>query len=526
MLDLLIKNGRVVDGSGNPWVAADVAVKNGRIEAVGRLSQAAAATVVDAAGHVVCPGFIDGHSHSDLYVLAAPESRQKIMQGFTTEVVGLDGMSVAPVSDAQKPGWQKHLSGLAGNPKTPWNWNSMGDYLDIVDAAPASINLCAYAGLGTIRLNVLGMEDRAPSAAEMEQMRRLTAEAMEQGARGVSAGLIYPPSQYQTLEEIIELCRVARRYDGIFDVHMRNESDRIDAAVEEVLEIGRRSGIPVLITHFKVRGKKNWGRSGRLLERLEKARTDGVDVTVSQYPYTAGSTFLHATIPPWFHRQGAEALLTALRNRRREIKHDISQRTDWENFSNILGWENIFVSSVAGETNRWCEGKSLTQIAARRGIDPADAACDLLVEEQLAVGMIAFGLDEGDIRTILRHPLTSIITDGLLSGSKPHPRAYATSARILGRYVREEAVISLEDAVRKLTSLPAAKVRLRRKGLLAAGFDADILVFDPATVLDTNSYEDPMRHPTGIEHVVVSGIVVVKNGVHTGATPGRTIRGR
>jgi N-acyl-D-amino-acid deacylase len=526
MFDLLIKNGRVVDGSGNPWAAADVAAKDGRIAAVGRLADAEAATVVDATGRLVCPGFIDGHSHSDLYVLASPESRQKIMQGFTTEVVGLDGMSVAPVAEGLKPGWRKHLSGLAGNPGVAWNWNSLGDYLDAVDAAPASVNLCSYAGLGTIRLNVMGMEDRTPSSAEMEQMRRLTAEAMEQGARGVSAGLIYPPSQYQSLEEIVELCRVARRYDGIFDVHMRNESDRIAESIEEVLEIGRRSDIPVLITHFKVRGRKNWGRSSHLLKRLEKARAEGIDVTVSQYPYTAGSTFLHAVIPPWYHSKGADALLDALGARRAEIKRDIAQRMDWENFSGILGWENIYVSSVAGESNRWCEGKSLSAIAAQRGVEPVDAACDLLVEEQLAVGMIAFGLDEEDIRTILSHPLTSIITDGLLSGGKPHPRAYATSARVLGRYVRQDAVISLEDAVRKLTSLPAAKVRLRRKGMLAEGFDADIVVFDPATVLDTNSYEDPMRHPAGIEHVVVGGRFVVKDGVHTGAAAGRAIRGR
>ncbi len=526
MFDLLIKNGRVVDGSGNPWVTADVAVTDGRIAAIGRIGDAAAATVLDAAGRVVCPGFIDGHSHSDLYALSAPESRQKIMQGFTTEVVGLDGMSVAPISEAHKPGWRKHLSGLAGNPGTPWSWNSMGGYLDAVDATPAAVNICSYAGLGTIRLNVVGMDDRAPSADEMEQMRRLTAEAMEQGARGVSAGLIYPPSQYQRLEEIVALCRVAARYDGIFDVHMRNESDRIAESVEEVLEVGRRAGIPVLITHFKVRGRKNWGSAGRLLERLEKARADGIDVTPSQYPYTAGSTFLHAVIPPWYHTRGADALVEALHRRRADIKRDIAQRMDWENFAGILGWENIYVSSVAGAANRACEGKSLSRIAAERGVEPADAACDLLVEEQLAVGMIAFGLDEGDIRTILRHPLTSVITDGLLSGGKPHPRAYATSARILGRYVREDGVISLEDAVRKLTSLPAAKARLRRKGLLAAGFDADIVVFDPASVLDTNSYEDPMRHPAGIEHVAVNGRLVVRDGVHTGAAPGRTIRDR
>jgi N-acyl-D-amino-acid deacylase len=292
------------------------------------------------------------------------------------------------------------------------------------------------------------------------------------------------------------------------------------------LEIGRRAGIPVLITHFKIRGKKNWGSAERLLRRLEKARAEGIEVTASQYPYTAGSTFLHAVIPPWYHAQGTEALMAALTRRRSEIKRDIAERMDWENFSAILGWENIYVSSVASNANRSCEGKSLAQIAAERGVEPVDAACDLLAEEELAVGMIAFGLDERDIRTILRHPFISVITDGLLSGGKPHPRAYATSARVLGRYAREQAVISLEDAVRKLTSLPASKARLRRKGLLVVGFDADIVVFDPAIILDTNSYEDPMRHPVGIEHVVVNGTLVVRNGVHTGARPGRTVRDR
>lgn len=526
MYDVLIRNGKVMDGTGNPWVYADVAIKDGSIAAVGKLQGAEAKTVIDAAGMVVCPGFVDGHSHSDIHVLASPESHQKVLQGYTTEILGLDGMSVAPISDGNKPDWQKHLSGLAGKAKVGWSWNSFKEYLDTVDAAKPASNVCSYAGLGTIRLDVMGMTDRAPTEQELEAMRALTARCMEEGARGLSAGLIYPPSSYQGLDEIVELCKVAAAYDGIFDVHMRNESDVIDRSVEEIIEISRRSGISAQITHFKVRGRKNWGRSTALLERLREARAQGIDITASQYPYTAGSTFLHATIPPWYHTKGPDALIKALGVEREAIKKDIATRHDWENFSGILGWENVYVSSVVTDANTWCEGKNIEEIAKERGMHPVDAVCDLLTAEQLAVGMIIFGLDEDDITNIMREPFTSIITDGLMSGGKPHPRSYATTARILGRYVRELGIISLEEAVRKLTSLPAAKVRLRRKGLLLKGMDADVVVFDPAIVAETNSYQDPMQHPTGFAHVLVHGVSVVKDGQPTGARPGRSIRDR
>jgi N-acyl-D-amino-acid deacylase len=527
MFDILIKNGKVIDGTGNPWIASDVGIAGGKFTAVGRLGDARARQSIDARGKFVCPGFVDGHSHSDLFNLVEPEARQKVMQGITTENGGMDGMSVAPIRPEDIAGWRTHLGGLDGDPDLKWRWGSFAEYLDAVDAAGAAVNFCSYVGLGTIRLMVMGMDGRAATGAEIEQMKRIAAEAMEQGARGISAGLIYPPSSYQSLAEIVEIAKVVRRHDGIFDVHMRSESDGIAGAIEEVLEIGRRSEIPVLITHFKIRGKKNWGRAAELLAMLEAARREGVDVTIAQYPYTAGSTILHAVIPPWYHTKGPEQLVRTLRENRAAVKKDIRERMDWENFSAIVGWENIKVSSVAGEANRDLEGKCIAEIAALRGNDdPADAACDLLVEENLAVGMINFGLSEPDVLEIMQSPTVSIITDGLLGGKKPHPRTYGTFPRVLGHYVRDQQVMSWEDAVRKMTSLPAQKLRLKAKGVLAEGFDADVVVFDPQTVAERSTYEDPRQHPAGIDWVIVNGAVVVAEGAHTGERPGRTVRSR
>jgi len=374
-------------------------------------------------------------------------------------------------------------------------------------------------------LMVMGMDGREAESHEIEQMKKIVAEAMEQGARGISAGLIYPPSQYQSMDEIVAIAKVVRHYDGIFDVHMRSEADGIVGAIEEVLEIGRQSEIPVLITHFKIRGRNNWGKAPALLKMLEDARNDGVDVTVAQYPYTAGSTILHAVIPPWYHTKGPDHLIAMLRDDREPVKKDIRERMDWENFSAIVGWDKIFVTSVVSEANKPFEGKHIAEIAEERGnADPADAALDLLVEENLAVGMVNFGLSEVDVVEIMKSPTVSIITDGLLGGSMPHPRTYGTCPRILGRYVREQKVLRWEEAVRKMTSLPAQKLRLKRKGLIAEQYDADVVIFDPKTVMDTSTYESPRSFPDGIDWVIVNGNIVVKNGEHTGERHGKTIR--
>jgi N-acyl-D-amino-acid deacylase len=526
MYDVLIRNGKIISDMGNPWFYGDVALVKDEIVKIGRLSGEKAAKIIDARGCFVSPGFIDGHSHSDLFIFVDPKAQQKTMQGVTTENIGMDGMSVAPIDEQNVSDWRKHLSGLAGDPKIDWTWRSFGDYFDAIDALPTSNNITSYVGLGTIRLKVMGMTDRDATTDEILQMKRLAAQAMEEGARGISSGLIYPPSQYQTLNEVVEIAKVVCEYDGIYDVHLRSEGDHLIEAMEEVIEIGRQSGIPVLITHFKVMGRKNWGLSEKTLKMVDDARQDGVEVTIAQYPYTAGSTMLHAVIPPWFHTKGPNELVRMLREEKETIKKDIHERKDWENWAENNGWENIVASSVESDANKRYEGKNIAEIASMRGLDePVDAALDLLAEEELAVGMIIFCMDEQDVVRIMKHPSVSFITDGLLGG-KPHPRVYGTFPRILGRYVRDQGILPLEEAGRKMTSLPAEKLRLRNKGRIAANFDDDITLFNLDTVIDNATYENPRQFPSGIEWVIVNGQVVVENGQHTKATPGRTIRTR
>ncbi len=527
MYDLSILNGRILSGTGNPWYQADLAIVKDKIVRIARLDKAEARKVIDAKKSIVSPGFIDGHSHSDLFIFVDPRAQQKVMQGVTTENLGMDGMSLAPIDEKNIADWRKHLSGLNGNPKIDWKWRSFAEYLDAVDALPASLNVTSYVGLGTIRLKVMGMTDREATPEEVDQMKRIVAQAMEEGARGISSGLIYPPNQYQAMSEVVEIAKVVRACNGIYDVHMRSEGDRLFQAMEEVIEIGRQSGIHVLITHFKVSGRKNWGHSEKALEMVDDARQEGVEVTIAQYPYTAGSTMLHAVIPPWYHSEGPEKLIRKLHDDRDLIKRDIRERTDWENFSASSGWENIRISSVESDANKKYEGKSIAEIASMRNLDdPVDAALDLLVEEELAVGMIIFHMNEEDVVRIMKHPSVSFITDGLLGGSKPHPRVYGTYPRILGRYVRDGGVLSLEDAVRKMTSLPAEKLRLKGKGVIAENYDADITIFDPDTIIDNATYENPRQFSSGIEWVIVNGQVVVENGRHTNTAPGKTIRTR
>ena len=343
MFDILFRNAKVIDGTGNPWFYGDVGVEGGTVAAVlPPGSTARARRVADVDGKALCPGFVDGHSHSELPLLAGEGMDCKIMQGVTTENLGLDGMSLAPIKDGDKADWKKHLSGLAGTLDVPWTWNSFAEYLDCLQAAKPPLNVSSYVGLGTVRLSVMGMADRPAEDHEIRAMRDLVARCMDEGARGISAGLIYPPSRYQSLEETVAVAKAAAAHGGIYDVHMRNEADAIAESVEEVIAISERSGIPAMITHFKIRGKKNWGRSAALIRRIDEARAAGIDVTMAQYPYTAGSTFLHVVIPPWYHSRGVDGLLRALREERGAIKHDLDTRMDWENFSQSVGWEKLF----------------------------------------------------------------------------------------------------------------------------------------------------------------------------------------
>lgn len=525
MLDILLTNARIVDGTGNPWQRGSVGVKDGRIAAVGSAGDLPeAARRIDAGDRVLCPGFIDSHSHSDLRLLDEPLALPKIMQGVTTENVGLDSISMAPIKDENKAQWATSIAGLDGITEQPWTWSSFASYLDRLDAARPGVNVSSYAGLGTIRLDVMGMADRPPTPEELRGMEDRIARCMEEGARGISAGLIYTPNKYQSTEELAALARVAARYDGLFDVHMRNEADHMGEALDEMIRIGRETGVRILITHFKLRGRRNWGNARRHLDAIDAARAEGIDIGIAQYPYTANSTLMHVVVPPWYHSRGTDGLLRALAEEREQVKKDMLTTEGWENFSQVMGWDNIFVSSVNSEKNAWCEGKSAVAIGEALGISPEDAVLDLLVEEKLAVGLLGFGMCEDDVIEGMRHPTMCVITDGLLSGKKPHPRTYAAFPRFIARYVREKKILTLEEAIRKMTSCTARKLRMKRKGLILPGMDADLVIFDENRILDVNTFEEPRIHPRGIDFVLVNGAVAVENGAHTGARAGRTIR--
>jgi N-acyl-D-amino-acid deacylase len=517
MFDLVIKDGKVLDGAGNPWFKADVAVTEGRIMEVGDLGTDAE-RVVDAKELVVAPGFIDAHSHSDLMLIAEPDARQKIMQGITTEVVGQDGLGEAPIREELVEDWRRYLSGLNGDPDIEWRWRSFCEYLDALEKARPATNVAALVGHGNLRLLAMGMENRSPTSSELEEMKEILSASLREGACGMSTGLIYPPCVYASTGELTELCSVVAVNGGVFVVHMRNEGDRLFESIEEVTAIGRVSGGPVQISHFKASGERNWGKVVEALGLLEKARQGGVDMTVDQYPYVAGSTFLSSLLPVWMHEGGTQRMLDRLGDAeiRRRLAKEMVEGERGE------GWGNVIVTSVKTELNKRFEGKNLEQIGEARRQDPLEALFDLVLEEENAATMVSFSMSENDIRTVIRSPLQMVCTDGIVLG-RPHPRAYGSFPRVLGRYVRE-GVLRLDEAVRKMTSLPAQRFGLLDRGIIKPGMSADITVFDPETVIDTATYEDPIRFPKGIEYVIVNGEVTVERGEHTGCRNGKILR--
>jgi len=517
--DLIVKNGRVMDGSGNPWFHADVGVDDGLVAAVGNLGAMDAKHVVDAQGMIVAPGFIDIHSHSDVPILIDRRGLSKIHQGVTTEVVGQCGNSAAPVNDSVREYREKYARSSVPD-DFHITWGTMASYMDEVDKG-ASLNIAPLVGHGTVRQGVMGYENREPTEAELEDMRKLVAEAMMDGAWGMSTGLIYPPSVYGKTPEIIELAKVVAQYGGLYFSHIRGEGDTLLEAVKEACEVGAQAGLPVQISHFKASGKKNWGRTVQSLALVEEYRERGVDVTFDQYPYIASSTGLTALLPHWAHEGGVDKMLEHLRSpaSRKQMKKE-----------RRLGYppENILVTKA--KNNPQYTGKNLKEIGEMMGKDPFNAMCDLLIAENTQVPSVMFGLSEEDVVRVMRSPLgmvgsdaSAICPEGVWADSKPHPRAYGTFPRVLGHYVRE-GVISLQEAVRKMTGAPAQRMGFKDRGLLKEGYRADITVFDPAAVRDEATFTDPQRYASGIHHVVVNGVLVIEGGEYTGALPGKALR--
>lgn len=524
MLDIVIRNGRVHDGTGNPWTRLDVGVEDGRIAALGRLSGVRSGETIDAQGMVVAPGFFDAHAHSDL-LCSRPETHKiKVLQGVTSEVVGQDGISVAPVSEETKGPWRDQQKGLNGD-IGDWSWNSVGEYLRFLDDSTLAGNVAYLVPHGAVRTLAMGFEGRQASREEAKRMRELVEEGMRQGAFGISTGLVYPPNVFSDKEELVAICEGAAAYDGCFMVHIRNESSRSLEALDEVIDVARRSGVRLHVSHFKVAGRRNRDKFEPALRRLDAAREEDIEVTFDQYPYTAGSTMLSAVLPPWIHAGGAEEMLGRLEDpdEREKIKRDFRENEEYENWALNCGWENVVVSSVSSEENGDAEGKNALDLAEMRGRDPADAVLDLLLEEQGAVTMVVHWGDEEDVAYGMAHPLQTVGSDGIFGG-KPHPRLHGTFARVLGPYAREKGVLSLEEAVRRMTGATAQILRIKNRGLLREGCWADVVVFDPGEVADLSTYEAPSQEPAGIRHVLVNGERVVRDGVYTGVTAGRALR--
>ena len=523
----LIKNGFIVDGSGNPGYKADVLLNGGIIEKIAETIEEDGAEIINAEGLVVAPGFIDTHSHSDLQVLVEPEVAPKVLQGITTEILGQDGISMAPLPKEYVSPWRKNLAGLDGDSDLiDWNYETTENYLQMIDDVKPGLNECYLVPHGNIRVEAMGLENRLPNDEELERMCAVTRREMEAGAVGLSTGLIYMPCAYSESREIIEMCKVVAEYDGLFVIHQRSEADTILDSMEEVIKIGRESGVRIHYSHFKVCGKKNWDKVDKVIELLEEAKKEGIRVSFDQYPYVAGSTMLGVILPPWVHDGGTDKVLERLADPelRKKMVYDIEHGIPgWDNFVEFAGLDQIFVTSVKTEKNQDAIGLNLIELGKLRGKDPYEATFDLLFEEENAVGMVDFYGTEEHVIRIMKRPEMNACTDGLLGG-KPHPRVYGAFPRILGKYVREEKALTLEEAVYKMTKKPAVTFNMTGRGEVKAGYCADLCIFNPDTVIDKGTFVDPVQYPEGIEYVIIGGELTVENGKHTGKRNGAVLR--
>jgi dihydroorotase/N-acyl-D-amino-acid deacylase len=529
--DVVIANGHIIDGTGSPWYAADVGIRGGKIAAIGNLSAAAATKRLDAHGMVVAPGFIDMLGQSELTILVNPHLPSKIFQGITTEVTG-EGSSAAPLNDsivaADRVTFQ-HLNITA-------DWRTLGQYFARLEKAGMGINLASYVGATQVRRMVLGDADKKPSTTELDSMKALVRAAMEDGAVGVSTSLQYAPAPYASTEELIALATEASKYGGIYATHMRSEGAGVFAAVDEAVRIGREARIPVEIWHLKAAGKPQWGLMPRIVAKIDSARRSGVEVGANTYAYPAWFNSTSAFIPPWAHDGGDKKLIERLKDpaMRAKIRKDmLTPNAAWDNeWQEIPGPEAILIAVVQNPKLLPLQGKTLAQIAKDRGKDPIETLMDILVEDDAFTENAVFAMSEPDVALALQQPWTSIdndsqgaAPDGLLGKEHPHPRAYGTFPRILRKYVREEHTLTLEDAIRKFTALPAQRMRFADRGVLKQGMWADVVVFDPDSIRDVATFEQPNQLSVGMRFVLVNGVPVIADGKMTDALPGKAVRG-
>jgi dihydroorotase/N-acyl-D-amino-acid deacylase len=527
--DIVIRDGRIIDGTGSPWYAGDIGIRGGRIAAIGRLAGAPARRIVNARGMVVAPGFIDMLGQSELTILVNPHLPSKIYQGITTEITG-EGGSIAPLNDAVTQADRVTYQHYGVEP----TWRTFGEYFARLRKQGMGINLASYVGATQVRRVVLGDGNRAPTAAELERMKALVRDAMRDGAVGLSTSLQYAPAPYATTEELIALAAEAAKFGGIYASHIRNEGDSILTALDEAFRIGREAGIPVEIWHLKAAGKANWGRMPEIVAHIEQARRSGVDVAADTYAYPAWFNSFSAVIPPWAHDGGDKKLVERLKDpaARARIRREMETPSDdWNNeWQEVAGPESILVGAVQNPKLVPLQGKNIAEIAKLWNKDPIDTVFDLLIEDEAFTGVAMVGMSEQDVALALQQPWVSICNDsqgtapdGLLGKEHPHPRAYGTFPRILRKYVREEKKLTLEDAIRKFTALPAQRMRFADRGVLKAGMWADVVVFDPETIHDVATFENPNQLSEGMRFVLVNGVPVIDEGKMTNALPGKVL---
>lgn len=529
--DLIIRNGLIFDGSGGAAIKSDLAINADTIVYVGDLSKQKGIKEIDAQGMAVSPGFINMLSWATVSLIEDGRGMSDIKQGVTLEVMG-EGMSMGPLNEKMKQTMQEQQ----GDIQFDVAWSSLGEYLEYLEQKGVSPNVASFVGATTLRVNEIGYEDRPPSLEELQRMRELTRQAMEEGAMGVGSSLIYAPAFYADTEELIALCKVAAEYDGMYITHMRSEGNKLIEAIDEVIAIARSADIAAEIYHLKAGGEKNWLKMGRAIHKINEARGQGLRLTTDMYTYTAGATGLDAAMPPWVQEGGYEQWAKRLQDPaiRKQIKTAMkTDAEDWENLYYAAGSaEKLLLVGFKNDTLKKYTGKSLAEVAAIRGTDPEDTAMDLVVEDGSRVGTVYFLMSEANVKKQIELPFMSFGSDagapaaeGVFVKSSTHPRAYGNFARLLGKYVRDEQVISLPEAIRRLTSLPAQNLKIRKRGALYPGYFADIVIFDPATIKDHATFENPHQYATGVAHVFVNGVQVLKDGEHTGATPGRVVRG-
>jgi N-acyl-D-amino-acid deacylase len=529
--DVLIKGGTVYDGSGGPPRRADLGLRGDRIEAIGDLGGAGGGAVLDATGLAVAPGFVNMLSWATDDLLADPRSQGDIRQGVTTEIFG-EGESYGPWSEPMK----LRRRAMQGDFRFDITWTTLAEYLRFLERRGVAPNVASFVGTGTIREHVVGLDDGRPTPAQLEAMRDLVRREMEAGALGIGSSLIYAPDAFNSPEDLVELAKVAARYQGKYITHMRSEGDRLLEAVDETIRVAREAGIPAEIYHLKAGGEANWPKLARVIEKVEAARREGLKITADMYTYTAGATGFDACLPPWSREGGWGSTFERIRDgetRGRILKEMRAPGGGWENLCRLAGSpERIQLVAFRNEALKPLTGRTLAEVAAARGRSPEDTVLDLVVEDESRIGVVFFLMSEENVRRQIRLPWVSFGSDagsmapeGSFLKSSTHPRAYGNFARLLGRYVRDEGLVPLEEAVRRLTSLPAENLGLDRRGRLVPGHFADVVVFDPATVEDRATFEAPHRYAVGVRHVVVNGVPVLRDGEHTGALPGRALWG-